>query len=132
MIEVYRIEHKETGTGPFQTDHSFTQELAKKITLSEHFPSPFEDGLGLSDIPWYFVFGCPSIETMKKWILLGETEEENHKIISELSKLGFIMSYYLVEDDLHRPSVSGMQLAFGKSFDDEECQFEHFPLSILI
>lgn len=133
MIEVYRVEHKETGVGPFQTDLALTQFLAKRLGANtSYLPLPYEDGLGLADIPWWFVFGCPTIEDLKPWILLGLTVEENQRIVDQLDQLGFHIGYYVVEDSLFRMGRKGTQLVFGKSLYDDECQSDCLPIHKLL
>lgn len=134
MKEIYRIEHRETGVGPFQTNDPWIQTfLVKRLMDNKHyFPSPGDDGLGLGNIPHWFVFGCPTIETLKRWILLGSTIDENDQIIKRLSDMGFVLGHYLVESDLVREGCRNIQVAFGKPDDLYEGCFEHKPLQVLM
>lgn len=132
MLEVYRVEHKDTGTGPFQTNDPFTQKMVEKLFRNLHvFPNPGDDGLGLGDIPFWFVFGCPSIETMKQWILLGDNIHDNDAIVKTLDEKGFILKYHLVEEDWVRKGWSGHQVAFGNK-DDHICVSEQLSITTLM
>ena len=64
ILTVYRVEHKETRNGPFQTPHPFTQKLAAKVN-PKAWPFPSNDGFLLHAIPFSYVFGCPSIQLLK-------------------------------------------------------------------
>lgn len=133
MIEVYRIEHRETGIGPFQTRDEFTQMLAKRLTDNQgHFPHPGDDGLGLGNIPWWYSFGCPTINTLKRWVLLGINVQENDSIIKKLDEMGFVLKHYLVEKDQVIMGLRKTQLAFGKEEDCDSCISESHPLGVLM
>jgi hypothetical protein len=133
MIEVYRIEHKETGIGPFQTSDEFTQDLAKLLTMNKgYFPHPGDDGLGLGNIPWWYCFGCPTLNDLKRWVLLGANIHENESIVKKLDELGFVLKYYLVEEDQVIMGIRKTQLAFGKEEDSESCISESCSLNTLM
>lgn len=112
MLQIYRVQHKVTNVGPFQTSGEFTQALATKALARPELKSPGEDGLPLGHLPFCFVFGCPDIDALKKWFLLGETSAENEHIILSLKKQGFVLAEYLVEADDYQLSKSGTQVAF--------------------
>jgi hypothetical protein len=112
MLQIYRVQHNVTKVGPFQTSGEFTQALAKKAIARPNLKSPGEDGLPLGHIPFFFVFGCPDMDTLKKWFLLGETPAENERIILSLKQQGFVLAEYLVDADDYRLSTSGLQVAF--------------------
>ena len=120
MLQVFRIEHRENEKGPFQMDHPFTQELAARANANPRLPSPFADGLGLSDIPWTFVFGCHDLASLAEWFLSGPTPKDNENIVATLKSLGFALFEYLVEESDYRLSRSGMQVAFGAWYCREE------------
>lgn len=133
MKEVFRIEHKETGIGPFQTRNDYTQKLAKRLTANQwYFPHPGDDGLGLGNIPWWYSFGCPSLNDLKRWVLLGVNIQENETIIKTLDEMGFCVKYYLVEEDQVIVGWKKNQLVFGKEEDSETCISEIYPLSTLM
>jgi hypothetical protein len=133
MIEVYRIEHKETGLGPYQTRDEFTQKLAKRLTRNQrYFPHPGDDGLGLGNIPHWYSFGCPTLNDLKRWVLLGASIQENDSIIQKLDEMGFCMKYYLVEEDQVIMGWKKTQLVFGKEEDCEYCISDSYPLSVLM
>ena len=133
MIEVYRIEHKETGLGPYQTRDEFTQMLAKRLTDNKgYFPHPGDDGLGLGYIPWWYSFGCPTLNDLKRWVLLGVNIQENDSIVKKLDELGFVLKHYLVEKEQVIMGIRKTQLAFGKKEDCESCISESYPLSIMM
>lgn len=134
MIEIFRVEHKDTGVGVFQTREDYCQELAAITCNKLHtLKSPGDDGLGLANIPWFFVFGCPDLVSMKKWILLGNNIHENDKIVHTLDEMGFHLCHYLVEDENYiRRSWSGIQLAFDKDHAQEEGVFEHLSLKSMM
>lgn len=133
MIEVYRVEHKETGIGPFQTRDDFTQKLAKRLSRNKgYFPHPGDDGLGLGHIPWWYSFGCPTLNDLKRWVLLGVNIAENDAIVKKLDEMGYCLKYYLVEEDQVIMGARKTQLAFGKEEDCESCISESYPLNILM
>jgi len=133
VIEVYRVEHKETGIGPFQTNHIFTQKLAQRLVKNKgYFPNPGDDGLGLASIPWFYNFGCPSIDDIKRWVLLGVNVQENDFIIKTLDELGFCLNHYLVEKDRVIIGWKKIQLAFDTRQGDDCCIVETQSLNILM
>lgn len=112
MLHAYRIEHRHTRVGPFQTDDPFTQELAVVACRNPAIPSAYEDGLGLSDIPFRFVFGCPDLDSLRTWFLPYRCVEANRQVLLQLQERGFVLSEYLVDDGDYRLSKSGIQVAF--------------------
>lgn len=134
MIEIYRVEHKDTGVGVFQTPDEYNQNLANIASTKLHtLKSPGDDGLGLANIPWTFVFGCPDIVSMKKWILLGGNIHENDSIVKTLDEKGFKLFHYLIDDEQYiRKSWSGIQLAFDKKYAVEEGVWDYYPLTDLM
>lgn len=112
MIEIFRLEHRDTRKGPFQTNTPFMQDLAHKATHAEGLKTPYQDGLGLADIPWIYVFGAPSLDALKRWVLLGADAGENQYIVQTLHAEGFVVAQYLVEDDYYLMGRSTLQVAF--------------------
>lgn len=82
MIQIFRVQHKETKVGPFQTDNDFTQHLAEHT----NGPYPDRDGLGLAFIPWTYVFGCLNIESLKQWFTIRDIAIED--VCDQLEALG--------------------------------------------
>lgn len=132
MYQVFRIEHKTTRVGPFQTNDPFTQGLAQRATQSRYLRCPGDDGLSLANIPWHYVFGCPSLETLKRWFFLGRTVEENEAIVQELDTRGFVLREYLVEDDVIFFGRSHLQVVFDASHCRREGLVEQHSLAALL
>lgn len=109
---LFRVEHKHTGIGPFQTDDAFTQSLAKKAAAQPQLPAPGDDGLGLGTIPWHWRFGCTSLEHLKIWLLLSDDAKHNRARLRTLHTKGFVLAEYRVSEDSLRKSLSGIQVAF--------------------
>ena len=120
MQLIYRVEHRSTGVGPFQTNLPFTQGLAFRAVNDPELRNPNDDGLLPSMMPWDWVFGAPSLEALKRWALLGFSIEENEAIVAKLSELGFVLSEYVVEEGQFRTGASGLQVAF----DAQSCKQE--------
>ncbi len=112
MITVFRIEHKTTGVGPFQTSHPYTQELAQRAAKMKYLRAPSDDGLYLTAIPWAYLFGCTSLATLKSWFFLGGSIHENDEIVKNLIELGFVLAEYLVQEDSYIKGATGVQVAF--------------------
>ncbi len=113
MLQVFRIEHKDTQVGPFQTNTEFTQELARRATAQSQLRAPHADGLGLGFLPYIYVFGCLDLDSLREWFLLGQTLQENRDILARLQAMGFVLSEYLVNDGDYRIGRSGLQVAFA-------------------
>lgn len=132
MLQIYRVEHKDTGVGPYQTHDGYCQHLAKRTALNHRLRAPGDDGLYMVCIPHYFVFGCMSLPLLKEWFFLGDSIAENDEIVRNLMEKGFQLAEYLVEPDSCRVSVTKMQVAF----DAEECKIdglvEYHDLSVLL
>lgn len=131
MLQAFRIEHRKTGLGPFQTPGELTQSLAKQATENPNLRSPFEDGIGLSDIPWAFVFGCPSLDTMREWVLSGSPHQDR-RVLKKLGAQGFVLTEYRVPEGDYRMGTSGKQLAFDALSCREERRMLHHPLDKLL
>lgn len=133
MIEVYRVEHKVTGVGPFQTNSEFCQKLVKNTQpVLYRLKNPHDDGLEIAYIPYTYVFGCPDINSMKQWILTGRCYDENYEIINTLDEMGFVLSNYLVHPADVRMSWSKIQLAFCPIDAKEEKLVSHLSIKELI
>lgn len=131
MFQVYRIEHTVTGTGPYQSNDEFTQNLAQKAGVNRHLKSPGDDGLPLGWIPFCFVFGCLDLRSLKRWFFLGETWDENLSIIQTLKDKGFRLAEYLVEAENCRVSASGIQVAFDAYDSKDEGLVQYHDLNDL-
>lgn len=118
MLQVFRIEHRDTRVGPFQTYSSYTQKLVRWASERRDLLSPWQDGLG--DLPWSYVFGCPDMDCLRQWFLLGNSPRENGHIVRKLKDAGFVLAEYLVAADECRVSTSGIQLAFYPEQSREE------------
>lgn len=112
MIRVFRVEHRKTRIGPFHTPDPYLQELACRASKIADLPSPHDDGLGLASIPWTFVFGSPSLDTLKRWVLLDDAFDNNKAIVRELIMRDFVLVEYSVEEGNYRSGISGLQVAF--------------------
>lgn len=125
MIQVFRVQHKDTKVGPFQTDNEFTQYLAEHT----RGPEPDRDGLALWTIPWSYVFGCLSIEDLKQWFVVKDISIK--QVCTNLDALGFRVVEYLVEDGKYKIGKSRNQVAFGASWSEDGGLFQVHPMSIL-
>ena len=132
MLQIFRVEHATTRQGPFQTNDEFTQQLASRTADSPLLKSPPEDGLPLGNIPWCFVFGCLSLETLKQWFLLGNGAVDNEHIIGTLKSKGFHLVEYLVEAGDYIVSNSGIQVAFSTSEARYEGLVQAHDLTVLL
>lgn len=126
MLQVFRVQHKETKVGPFQTDNDFTQHLAEHTKG----PEPDRDGLSLWTIPRSYVFGCLSIESLKRWFAFKDVSIE--QVCVELDVLGFRVVEYIVEDGKYKIGKSQKQVAFDASWSEDVGLFQVHPMSILL
>lgn len=126
MIQIFRVQHKETKIGPFQPDNDFTQYLAKHT----NGPESERDGLGLWTIPWSYVFGCLSIESLKQWFAFKDVSIE--QVCAELDALGFRVVEYLVDDGDYIIGRSRKQVAFNASWSEDDVLTQVHPMSILL
>ena len=106
MILIYRIEHKDTGTGPFQSDSEFSAVLCEKTSG----PLPYDDGITMSEIPWYWKFGCTTIDILKTWFTLKDINFDT--VINTLDREGFILVEYIVNSGKYLISNTGSQVVF--------------------
>lgn len=132
MFQVYRVEHKTTKIGPFQTNDPFTQELAQKANNNPHLKFPCDDGLPLGFIPFCFVFGSLTLSSLQQWFCVGNTKEENEHIIHQLKEKGFILAEFLVEDKDCRVGYSQSQVAFDADSSKEEGLVMYHELDMLL
>lgn len=126
MIQIFRVQHKETKIGPFQTDNDFTQHLAQHT----NGPYPDRDGLSLGFIPWSYVFGCLSIESLKQWFMIGDIAIED--VCDQLEALDFCVIEYLVDDGDYIIGDSRKQVAFNASWSAFDGLTQVHPMSILL
>lgn len=131
MLQIYRVEHAGTGVGPYQTVDEFTQDLAQKAGTNRHLKYPGDDGLPLGHLPYCFVFGCLDLRSLKRWFFLGESWEENERIVETLKEKGFRLAEYLVEEGDYQVSVSGIQVAFHASGCKEDGLVQYHDLGSL-
>lgn len=70
---VYRVEHKETGFGPYNPQH---EDLGVGYdnwinSMPGHHPSPTADIQGMSSLDWgareAYLYGFQSIDSLRKW-----------------------------------------------------------------
>ena len=120
MIPVYRIEHRDTHIGFFETNDPYTQELSKKACAIRYLKAPGDDGLYLVSIPRFYVFGSSTIKALKRWVFLGDNLKENDEIVFALRDRGFVLAEFLVNDDKYVEGWSKLQLLF----DADECRRE--------
>lgn len=132
MFQVFRVEHKVTRKGPFQTVGEYTQQLAKMTERNLSLKFPGDDGLPLGNVPFSFVFGCLDLDSLRSWFLLGDTDVENARIVENLSLLGFHVGEYLVNAEDCWISHSGIQAAFNAFCCREDGLVTYNDLSILI
>ena len=97
ILTVYRVEHKETRNGPFQTPHPFTQKLAAKVN-PKAWPFPSNDGFLLQAIPFSYVFGCPSIQLLKSLFTFSSDKQEHKRTLKALKQLGFQVGEFKVRE----------------------------------
>jgi hypothetical protein len=112
VLHAYRIEHRETRVGPFQTEDPFTQQLARAADQNPALPHPDNDNLRFGLLPFRFVFGCADLDTLRAWFLPHDSEEANREILSQLQQRGFVLSEYLADEGDYRVARSGMQVVF--------------------
>lgn len=109
---VFRVEHARTGTGPFQTLGEHTQALAARANALPHLPSPDADGL--ENLPWAWVFGAPSVDSLKAWLMCFPTQDANVAMVRELHAQGFVLATFVADEGRFRMGKSGLQLAFDR------------------
>ena len=126
MIQVFRVEHCDTRIGPFQTDDEFTQFLAENT----NGPTPNEDGIPFSIIPWYYKFGCIDIKTLCEWFKIETMSYKN--VLRRLNDLGFVVREYLVEDDCYMIGKSKKQVAFDADLCYQENLVETHDMGKLL
>ena len=130
MIEVYRIEHKETKLGPFQTEGDYTQSLARKAGSVRYLRDPLDDGFYI--LPRGYIFGCDSLNLLKRWVFLGASFDENAEIVHRLDNLGFALAEYIVDRANCRTGRTGVQLMFNATQARKESLVSYQPLSRLL
>lgn len=134
MIEVFRIEHKESRIGPFQQEKidRFIAYMIRKAGRQRHLKAPIEDGIYLSHLPWTYVFGAPSIPKLKEWVFFGRRRDDNRRIVKALKKRDFTLAEYLVADGDYMPGQSGNQLLFCPDTSREEGLVQYHDLTVLL
>ena len=133
MIEVFRIEHKETRVGPFQQEKTdrFLRYMIVKAGRQCRLRAPMDDGLLLSHLPWTYVFGAPSVPKLKEWVFFGRRYEENLRIIKKLRNRGFILAEFLVEEGNFAIGRQGNQLLFCPDTPRDEGLVQYHDLNEL-
>lgn len=106
LVKVYRVEHAETRTGPYNTWGTTIEDMVQDHanSLSEH-PGPCDDGLEDVDSFVHF-FGFEKPEHLTDWF-----EEKYLKI---LHQEGFVRSTYAVKK--RYVLFGGRQLVFEKDY----------------
>lgn len=112
-LAVFRVEHQESGIGPFMSFgpfhehpmHPYLLEISGKAEL----PGPSEEGF---DLPYAFFCGAPSLATLKKWFGFQSPEFQGFK--EALKEAGFVLREYLVADEDSVVAPSGLQVFFDK------------------
>lgn len=104
---VYRIEHKETGTGPFRSEGmdnvaSLWGQAYWDASDSMH-PIPLDDGL--KDFVGTHVFGLPTFDMVFHWF---------ERIWNRLRFRDFVLRVYDVNESDSMVGKSGTQVAFRK------------------
>jgi hypothetical protein len=132
MLQIYRVEHKDTGVGPYQTQDEYCQHLAKRTAYNHRLRAPGDDGLYMAFIPHFYVFGCLDLLRLKEWFFLGDSTQENDEIVASLSQKGFRVAEYLVEPDSCRVSATKIQVAFDADECKSEGLVEHHDLNVLL
>lgn len=130
MRQAFRIEHETTGKGPFQSDTALCQALAKAAD-ARSLPLPQNDGLALGNIPWFYVFGSPCLQTLRQWVL-PDGRDAAMQTVQALQAEGFVLKEYLVDDDRHRMGHSKLQLALDAHSCEKEGLFERHSLEVLL
>ena len=133
MIEVFRIEHKESRIGPFQQEKPdrFIAYMIRKACRQRRLKAPIEDGISLAHLPWTYVFGAPSIPKLKEWIFFGRRYDDNRRIVKALKKRNFTLVEYLVADEDYVSGRSGNHLLFCPDTSREEGLIQYHDLDIL-
>lgn len=132
MISIFRIEHRETHVGFFETPTPYTQALAEKACKIRYLKAPSDDGLFMVSIPKAHVFGSSTIKALKRWIFLGDTFKSNEEIVYVLRDLGFVLAEFLVEDGAYRESWSKLQVCFDANACRREGLVEYRNLNELL
>lgn len=134
LTTVYRIENPETGVGPFQTRNEFCHKLSLKAAKVRYLrPAPMNDPLlSFGRLPERYVYGAPSIEALKHWFFLGNSREENEKILAELESLGFRLATYLVCDEDVIAALNALHIVFDPSFSLDKGIVEYSALTTLL
>lgn len=112
MNLVYRVENMYTQQGPFQSFEPFNIELAALATRKFKHLAPSKDGLIMSKLPYFYVFGCLSLESLANWIFLSELSDLNEKIAQKLHALDFRVNTYIVPLSNCAVGSSGLQVLF--------------------
>jgi hypothetical protein len=107
MMKVYRIQQV-GGRGPFDPMSStgqYMNEVFRKFK-NTHPPIGRDISMRMSDVPWSFVCGCPSLEALADWFNYPD-------IVEVLERCRFVVRIYEMEDDATMyHGASGRQLMF--------------------
>lgn len=119
LIKVYRLEHKDTGKGPYQSFHDLSGLLKEAHDGTETHPDPCNKGepwgefvyrgmRGVGYVPYDVlyteVFGFLYLEDLKVWF--------NDGWLEALEGVGFVIREFMVEDSLVR--LGNHQISFVK------------------
>lgn len=99
MLLIYRVEHPETGKGPWMhRGDSWEDEIVDQFNIEweqfnslESHPSPYMDGIQGFQMG-FDVLGVTSIDQLKDWLGKGDIPKMLHHA-------GFVIRIYGVEDE---------------------------------
>lgn len=118
-MKVFRVERKVNTTGQLEKEgpynpihagsddewmHSDIYNEMMTAHCDKCHPNVREDFGGMSEIPWYYVFGCPNLDSLKQWF---------HGYLEPLFQYGFVCNTYEVGDDSYIMGKSMKQVAFS-------------------
>ncbi len=121
MLTIYRVEHKETGEGPWRSAKRGDTVLLPRGCDSH--PSVVSDA-GFDHYSWPFalVCGCVSMTQLRHWF-------GTRGIVQDLADAGFhIVEYFVPADDFH-PCHSGTQVAF---YNDADYKVKTYPITRIL
>lgn len=98
---VYRLEHAETGLGPFWHDDLDVRKMVSIQAAREGLPGPCLDGI--PDDAGELLFGCPSLAVLRDTWFPG---------LYDLILGDFVVAVYDVPEHFIHAGQSGLQVAF--------------------
>jgi len=132
MCKIYRLENKATGVGPFQTATELLQELAHRATFVPGLALPKQDGLDLATIPFCYVFGTLTLESLQQWIMTAPSYAGNAFILAHLIEYGFELIEYEVDPCDYLIGTSASQVVFDPGPSRYNNAFRTLPLEALV